>query len=141
MDSITMIIFAVVFVLQTVTICISVAYVIHTKRRFTAILDYIDRVNDGACGAMETDVNELRKEFRKQEAERRKENEELIFKFTHRLQEEVQKFQSTIDTLKLDFIQAQEAANKINDFGASLANIFDYDPVRALQKSRSKEAS
>lgn len=140
MDSITMIIFAVVFVLQTVTICISVAYVIHTKRRFTAILDYIDRVNDGTCGAMETDVNELRQEFRKQEAERRKENEELIFKFTHRLQEEVQKFQSTIDTLKLDFSQAQEAANKINDFGASLANIFDYDPVRALQKSRSKEA-
>ena len=140
MDSITMIIFAVVFVLQTVTICISVAYVIHTKRRITAVLDYIDRVNDGACGAMETDVNELRQEFRKQEAERRKENEELIFKFTHRLQEEVQKFQSTIDTLKLDFSQAQEAANKINDFGASLANIFDYDPVRALQKSRSKEA-
>lgn len=137
MDNIILILFAVV---QAVTIGLFVAYVIHTKRRFTAMLDYIDRVNYGACGAMETDVNELRQEFRKQEAERRKENEELIFKFTRRLQEEVQKFQSTIDTLKLDFSQAQEAATKINDFGASLANIFDYDPVRALQKSRSKEA-
>lgn len=137
MDYIILILFAVV---QAVTIGLFVAYVIHTKRRFTAMLDYIDRVNYGACGAMETDVNELRQEFRKQEAERRKENEELIFKFTRRLQEEVQKFQSTIDTLKLDFSQAQEAATKINDFGASLANIFDYDPVRALQKSRSKEA-
>ena len=140
METIIMIFIAVLFVLQAATICLFVAEKRHNQRRYTAILDYIDRVTDGACGAMETDVNELRKKFREHEETLRKENEELLFKFTHRLQEEVAKFQSTIDTLKLDFTQAQEAASKINDFGASLSNIFDYDPVRALQKSRNKEA-
>lgn len=40
--------------------------------------------------------------------------------------------------LELDYQEAQKAANKVNDFGSALANIFDYDPIRAMQRSREK---
>lgn len=40
--------------------------------------------------------------------------------------------------LELDYQEAQKAANKVNDFGSALANIFDYDPLRAMQRSREK---
>lgn len=141
MEPVTMILFAVSLISQAVLLCLFVAEKKHNQRRYTAILDYIDRVNDGSCGAMETELHELRMKLREHEADNQKSQDELINKFTCSLQDECQKFQSIIDTLKLDFSQAQEAANKINDFGASLANIFDYDPMRALQKGRNKEAS
>ena len=40
--------------------------------------------------------------------------------------------------LELDYQEAQKAANKVNDFVSALANIFDYDPIRAMQRSREK---
>lgn len=43
-----------------------------------------------------------------------------------------------ISGLDLDYQEAQKAANKVNDFGDALANIFDYDPIRAMQRSREK---
>ena len=43
--------------------------------------------------------------------------------------------------LLLDYTQAQEAADKVNEFATGLASIFDYDPLVAIKKGRNKEAS
>ena len=43
--------------------------------------------------------------------------------------------------LSVDYTEAQQAADKVNDFASSLASIFDYDPLKAIQKGRNKEAS
>lgn len=42
--------------------------------------------------------------------------------------------------LSVDYTEAQQAADKVNDFASSLASIFDYDPLKAIQKGRKKEA-
>ena len=46
--------------------------------------------------------------------------------------------ENKISQLVLDYSEAQRAANKINDFGAGLSRIFDYDPIAALRKEREK---
>lgn len=63
--------------------------------------------------------------------------------FQHQLQEKIDALQaavtglkSDLSTLALDYSQAQRAAGKINDFAATLGNIFDYDPIEARRKSR-----
>lgn len=57
-----------------------------------------------------------------------------------RIKEQEEKNAETLNSLKLDYSQAQQAANRINDFGGCLANIFDYDPLKAIQKGRRTEA-
>ncbi len=41
-----------------------------------------------------------------------------------------------IEEISLDYRDAQNAANHINDFARGLSNIFDYDPLRSARKSR-----
>ena len=44
--------------------------------------------------------------------------------------------QANLEELKLDYTEAQSAANHINDFAVGLANIFDYDPVEARRQQK-----
>lgn len=54
------------------------------------------------------------------------------------LEDGIAKNSRQMGDMQLEYKQAQEAANRINDFGASLASIFDYDPIMALRKEREK---
>ena len=38
--------------------------------------------------------------------------------------------------MKLDYKEAQEAANSVNDYASSLMNIFNFDPMEAEKKAR-----
>ena len=42
-----------------------------------------------------------------------------------------------VSDLKLDYKEAQEAANSVNDYASSLMNIFNYEPMEAAKKARS----
>ena len=42
--------------------------------------------------------------------------------------------------IMLSYAEAQQAADKVNDFASSLASIFDYDPLEAVKRGRTKEA-
>lgn len=75
------------------------------NRRFTALMDYISRVE-----------SELEKYKAEEQANLEKRLSELL----------------------PEYRQAQEAADKVNDFARGLANIFDYDPVGAARRSRKK---
>lgn len=52
------------------------------------------------------------------------------------LREEIKTVQANLEELKLDYTEAQSAANHINDFAVGLANIFDYDPVEARRQQK-----
>lgn len=52
------------------------------------------------------------------------------------LEEDHSKTLHELAALRLDYAQAREAAGKVNTFAQGLANIFDYDPIEALRKSR-----
>ena len=41
-----------------------------------------------------------------------------------------------VSDLKLDYKEAQEAANSVNDYASSLMNIFNYEPMEAAKKAR-----
>ena len=132
MNLLSTILLIVCLALQTTIIILLFCERKRTNRKYTAMLEYIDRVNDGACGAFETELNEYRQK-----------NDALIEKviqdFRCQLSANYEQMQSQIQGMALDFSHAQNAAQKINDFGASLANIFDYDPLAAIQKNRRKE--
>jgi uncharacterized protein YigA (DUF484 family) len=66
--------------------------------------------------------------------------EKIIALVNTAISEQNDKIQKQLEDLLLDYTQAQAAASRINDFGASLASIFDYDPMKAIQKGRDKEA-
>lgn len=42
----------------------------------------------------------------------------------------------SIAGLELDYKEAQEAANSVNDYASSLMNIFNYEPMEAAKKAR-----
>ena len=96
----------------------------YVNHRFSAMLQYIDRKVEDVCRL--DDVNELLDCFRKQIDERFKNQSEEI--------------STKIDSLVVSYDEAQQAANKVNDFASSLASIFDYDPLEAIKRGREKEA-
>lgn len=96
----------------------------YVNHRFSAMLQYIDRKVEDVCRL--DDVNELLDCFRKQIDERFKNQSEEI--------------STRIDSLVVSYDEAQQAANKVNDFASSLASIFDYDPLEAIKRGREKEA-
>lgn len=96
----------------------------YVNHRFSAMLQYIDRKVEDVCRL--DDVNELLDYFRKQIDERFKNQSEEI--------------STRIDSLVVSYDEAQQAANKVNDFASSLASIFDYDPLEAIKRGREKEA-
>lgn len=124
MDIIPMILFMVVLVAQIVLFVLYFWEKRYVNHRFSAMLQYIDRkVED--VGRLD-DVNELLDSFRKQIDERFKNQSEEI--------------STKIDSLVVSYDEAQQAANKVNDFASSLASIFDYDPLEAIKRGREKEA-
>lgn len=96
----------------------------YVNHRFSAMLQYIDHKVEDADRL--DDVNELLDSFCKQIDERFKNQSEEI--------------STRIDSLVVSYDEAQQAANKVNDFASSLASIFDYDPLEAIKRGREKEA-
>lgn len=52
------------------------------------------------------------------------------------LLDEVDELRQAVSNLKLDYKEAQEAANSVNDYASSLMNIFNYEPMEAAKKAR-----
>lgn len=124
MDFISMILLMVVLVAQIVLFALYFLEKRYVNHRFSAMLQYIDRKVEDVCRL--DDVNELLDSFCKQIDERFKNQSEEI--------------STRIDSLVVSYDEAQQAANKVNDFASSLASIFDYDPLEAIKRGREKEA-
>ena len=136
MEYISMILLAVVLVAQIVLFALFFLEKRYVNHRFSAMLQYIDcKVEDADCREkVEGIVDEMLVDFGEKIDERFKRQTEVI-----------DEFKNTVDTqiggIALDYAEAQQAANKVNDFASSLASIFDYDPIQAIQKGRKKEPS
>lgn len=52
------------------------------------------------------------------------------------LRDKVGELSQAVSDLKLDYKEAQEAANSVNDYASSLMNIFNFDPMEAEKKAR-----
>lgn len=124
MDFISMILLIVVLVAQIALFILYFLEKRYVNHRFSAMLQYIDRKVEDVCRL--DDVNELLDYFRKQIDERFKNQSEEI--------------STRIDSLVVSYDEAQQAANKVNDFASSLASIFDYEPLEAIKRGREKEA-
>lgn len=147
MDFISMILLSVVLVAQIVLFVLFFLEKRYVNHRFSAMLQYIDRkVEDADCWEeVEENVNDLldafgekiNERFKRQDeanAERFKRHNDAIIETRNAVSEQVK-------GLLLDYTQAQEAADKVNEFATGLASIFDYDPLVAIKKGRKKEAS
>ena len=117
MEYIYMLILTVVLVAQIVLFVLYFLEKHHSKHRFNAMLQYIDRRIEDA---------DFLDEFEENVNERFKRQSEEIFK--------------KIDSLAVSYAEAQQAADKVNEFATGLASIFDYDPLVAIKKGRNKEA-
>lgn len=125
MEIISMILLTVVLVAQIVLFVLYFLEKRYVNHRFSAMLQYIDRKVEGAdCRDA---VNELMDSFGKKIDDRFKRQSEEIFE--------------KIDSLAVSYTEAQQAADKVNEFATGLASIFDYDPLVAIKKGRNKEAS
>lgn len=146
MDYISMILFTMLFVAQIVLYILYLFKKRHDDLRYSALLQYIDRkVSDADCrDEIEEMVSEHLDAHNKKIEERFKRqdsvNDERFRRHHDAIVETRNAFSAKVDCMLLDYSQAQEAASKVNEFASGLASIFDYDPVRALQKGRNKEA-
>lgn len=135
MEIISMILLAIVFVAQIVLFVLYFLEKRYVNHRFSAMLQYTDRrINE--CDSKEDVmdcVDDVLDAFGETVNERFKRQNEVIGEFQKTVNEKV-------DRLALDYSTAQEAANKVNDYASSLASIFDYDPIKAVQRGRKKEA-
>jgi len=147
MDIISMILLTVVLVAQIVLFVLFFLEKRYVNHRFSAMLQYIDRkVEDADCredieesvddmlNAFGEKINERFKQQDEVNAERFKRHHDAIIETRNAVSEQVK-------GLLLDYTQAQEAADKVNEFATGLASIFDYDPLVAIKKGRNKEAS
>lgn len=135
MEIISMILLAIVLVAQIVLFVLYFLEKRYVNHRFSAMLQYTDRrINecDSKEDVMEC-VDDVLDAFGEKINERFKRQNEVIGEFQRTVNDKV-------DRLALDYSTAQEAANKVNDYASSLASIFDYDPIKAVQKGRKKEA-
>ena len=124
MDHISMILFAVVFIVQ---LAISILFCIdkrRDKKRKMDMVNYIDSSFSEWDTAAKEMVNEMLSVHREQ---------------LRQLNGTINQISEKISRLSIDYTEAQEAADKVNDFASSLASIFDYDPLRARHKGRDKE--
>lgn len=135
MEIISMILLAIVLVAQIVLFVLYFLEKRYVNHRFSAMLQYTDRrINE--CDSKEDVmdcVDDVLDAFSEKVNERFKRQNEVIGEFQKTVNEKV-------DRLALDYSTAQEAANKVNDYASSLASIFDYDPIKAVQRGRKKEA-
>ena len=49
---------------------------------------------------------------------------------------QIDALRQAVSGLELDYKEAQEAANSVNDYASSLMNIFNYEPMEAAKKAR-----
>lgn len=142
MGLISIIFLAIVLVVQTVLCITFVLTKKHIDRRFDAFLDYVDRgLNSIDCEeeVMEA-VEEKMSKMIKDVYNDFYHSKEDLFDFKRAITEKLMELTGKVDTLAVDYTEAQQAADKVNDFASSLSSIFDYDPIRTLQRGRSKEA-
>lgn len=105
-----------------------------SDRRYQAMLDYVHRYVEDVSSSLEDQIIEEKTDtITKVESALRTHSADMIQRMA-----DVDK---KCEALEMDYSQAQNAAKRINDFGTSLASIFDYDPMKAIQKGRTKEAS
>ena len=117
-------------------------------QRNQAMLDYVEKSVEGGISACQDEITELLKansdsvdaKFKAIDESSNKWREDILRKTQSIITEHESRTNERLNNMLLDYSQAQEAASKINDFGASLASIFDYDPMKAIQKGRKKEA-
>ena len=150
MDFISMILLTVVLVAQIVLFVLFFLEKRYVNHRFSAMLQYIDhKVEDADCREeVEDSVKEILDAYAEKVNERfsatnRKiaENYSEILKICQTAFEEQDKeIDARFDTVLLSYTEAQQAADKVNEFATGLASIFDYDPLKAIQKGRNKEA-
>ena len=53
-----------------------------------------------------------------------------------KLSKQIDELRQAVSDLKLDYKEAQEAANSVNDYASSIMNIFNYEPMEAAKKAR-----
>ena len=149
METVFVILLAVVSLVQIALFTLFFLEKRHNHQRNNAMLTYIDHVVEDGISNCQDEVNKRLNAFGKNIDERFKSRDEkanqqwveFLQEIQNILTEQENKANERLNSMLLDYTQAQEAANKINDFSASLASIFDYDPIRAIQKGRKKEAS
>lgn len=150
MDFISMILLTVVLVAQIVLFVLFFLEKRYVNHRFSAMLQYIDReVEDADCREeIEESVDDMLDAFGEKINERfavtnRKITEnysEVLNVCKKAFETQDEEIENRFKILALDYTEAQQAADKVNDFASSLASIFDYDPIKAIQKGRKKEA-
>ena len=147
MDIICMIRLTVVLVAQIVLFVLYFLEKRYVNHRFSTMLQYIDRkVEDSDCREeVEENVNDLLDAFGKEIDERFNQrdalNEERYQRHQYAIIETRNTVSEQVKGLLLDYTQAQEAPDKVNEFATGLASIFDYDPLVAIKKGRNKEAT
>lgn len=136
MDFISMILLMVVLVAQIVLFVLFFLEKRYFNHRFSAMVQYIDRkVEDADCREeIGESVDDMLSAFGEKIDERFKRQTEVIDEFKNTVNDQ-------IGGIALDYAEAQQAADKVNEFATGLASIFDYDPLVAIKKGRKKEAS
>lgn len=136
MDFISMILLMVVLVAQIVLFALFFLEKRYVNHRFSAMLQYIDRkVEDADCREeIEESFDDMLSAFGEKIDESFKRQTEVIDEFKKTVNDQ-------IGGIALDYAEAQQAADKVNEFATGLASIFDYDPLVAIKKGRNKEAS
>lgn len=107
----------------------------YVNHRFSAMLQYIDnKVEDADCREeVKKTVDDMLNAFGEKINERFKRQAEVIDEFKNTVN-------AQIGGIALDYAEAQQAADKVNEFATGLASIFDYDPLEAVKRGRTKEA-
>lgn len=146
---ISIILLAVVLLAQIVLFVLFFVEKRRSVRRNQAMLDYVEKSVEGGVSACQEETAELLRgnaenvdaRFKAMVESGDKWREDILRKTQSIITEHESRTNKRLNNMLLDYSQAQEAASRINDFGANLANIFDYDPLKAIQKGRKKEAS
>ena len=147
MEYISMILLVVVLLAQITLFVLFFLEKRYVNHRFSAMLQYIDRkVEDADCREeVQEIVDDMLDAFAEKIELRFKQKDELYNEKFTRYHDAFMDMKNTVNAelgaIRLDYTEAQQAADKVNDFATGLASIFDYDPLKALQKGRNKEAS
>lgn len=142
MEYLSMILLAVALLAQIVLFTLYFLEKRYVNRRFSAMLQYIDRKAEDADCREETEdrVNNLLDAFGKKIDERFARSNAVYEEQFKRHHDTIIGVSKQLKDMSLDYTQAQQAADKVNDFATSLASIFDYDPLEAVKRGRTKEA-
>lgn len=102
-----------------------------TNTRFSALNNLLESVEHETNGYILECIDELDK------VQGRVEFFFNVDKAGHgQLSEQIDELRQAVSNLKLDYKEAQEAANSVNDYASSLMNIFNFDPMEAEKKAR-----